>query len=111
MPAKEGLQSQASQKPGSWLLRGSKGRHDKELAQAVRAALDRAAASPLQGPASAKRGGRRSPGTDTWDPQWSALSAARAGLRGASLTSWRTVCAFDYGCLHACACKCPALLG
>ncbi len=65
--------------------RGSEGRHDKELAQAVRATLERAAASPLQGPASAKRGGRKSPGSETWDPQWSALSAARAGLRGGLL--------------------------
>lgn len=53
----------------------------------MRAALDRAAASPLQGPASAKKGGRKSPGAETLDPQWSALSAARAGLRG--ICSWQ----------------------
>ncbi|CAL8471398.1 g10940 [Coccomyxa elongata] len=64
--------------------RGADGRHDKQLAQAVRALLERAAGSPSQLP-SAKRTGRRSSQAETWDVQWSALSAARASLRGKAL--------------------------
>lgn len=68
------------------LHRGTDGRHDKELAQAVRSLLERAAATPAQAPA-AKRLGRRSSHTDTWDLHWSALSATRAALRGLSSCS------------------------
>ncbi|KAK9919131.1 hypothetical protein WJX75_009619 [Coccomyxa subellipsoidea] len=64
--------------------RGADGRHDKQLAQAVRALLERAASSPSQLP-SAKRTGRRSSQGDAWDVQWSALSATRASLRGKAL--------------------------
>ena len=77
-------------------FRGADGRHDKQLAQAVRALLERAAASPSQLP-SAKRIGRRSSQAETWDVQWSALSAARASLRGGSTVS-PALCRPPYAC-------------
>ena len=77
--------------------RAAEGRHDKELAQAVRMLLERAAASPQPPPSTKRAGGpsfglgvgggaggsRGSPHGDAWDLRWSALAAGRAGLRGA----------------------------
>jgi hypothetical protein len=74
--------------------RGTDGRHDKELAQAVRSLLERAAEGPAQVP-TAKRLGRRPSHTESWDLRWSVLSAIRAAMRGNSLL----VCNAQGSCL------------